>query len=109
MQFLAQVRVDDVEPDAAGLLSIFMCQNDPGLCEEWDPVAGGNRAFVFGTDAVETPSRYLSGRIETVCACVAAAGRKPLPMMPCDELADQPLDLGQHRRIGNAGSVTPDR
>jgi hypothetical protein len=56
MQFVAQVSLADADPgDAgdAGLLSIFMCQNDPGLCDEWDPVAGGNRAFVFGPDATE--------------------------------------------------------
>ncbi|GAB3279330.1 DUF1963 domain-containing protein [Kineosporia babensis] len=41
MQFLAQIALGE------GLLSVFMCQNDPGLCDEWDAVAGGNRAFVF--------------------------------------------------------------
>jgi hypothetical protein len=56
MQFLAQVSLTDVEPGNAGLLSLFMCQNHPGLCEEWDPSAGGNRAFVFGADAVLIPS-----------------------------------------------------
>jgi hypothetical protein len=50
----AQIRLDDVEPDAADLLSIFMSQNDPGMCDEWDPGAGGNRALVFGTDVVGT-------------------------------------------------------
>ncbi len=44
MQFLAQV--EHVRPEPA-LLSIFMCQNDPGLCEEWDAKLGGNKAFVF--------------------------------------------------------------
>jgi hypothetical protein len=34
MQFLAQVSLADIEPGHAGLLSIFMCQNDPGLCDE---------------------------------------------------------------------------
>ncbi|GIE25493.1 hypothetical protein Ahu01nite_085950 [Winogradskya humida] len=50
MQFVAQVSLAD-----AGLLSIFMCQNDPGLCEEWDATAGGNHAYVFGADAVHFP------------------------------------------------------
>jgi hypothetical protein len=36
MQFLAQVSLADAEAGSAGLLSIFMCQNDPGLCDEWD-------------------------------------------------------------------------
>src|SRR4051812_22773719 len=55
MQFLAQVSLADVEDGTAGLLSIFMCQNDPGLCDEWDATAGGNRAFVFGGDAAHVP------------------------------------------------------
>jgi hypothetical protein len=33
-----------------------MCQNEPGRCDEWDPTARGNRAFVFGDDAVHTPA-----------------------------------------------------
>ncbi|MHA6761535.1 hypothetical protein [Streptacidiphilus sp. PAMC 29251] len=24
-----------------------MCQNDPGMCDEWSPTAGGNRALLF--------------------------------------------------------------
>jgi uncharacterized protein YwqG len=53
MQFVGQVVLDEIDPrregDKAGrgLLSIFMCQNDPGLCEEWDPAAGGNKALLF--------------------------------------------------------------
>ncbi|WP_092412941.1 hypothetical protein [Collimonas sp. OK307] len=42
MQFLGQLRLkkqDDGEP----LLLLFMCQNDPGLCDEWDANAGGNK------------------------------------------------------------------
>ena len=54
MQFLAQIRLDDVDPVSAGVLSIFMCQNDPGLCEDWDATAGGNRALLFGPDATDT-------------------------------------------------------
>jgi hypothetical protein len=55
MQFLAQISLADVEAGSTGLLSIFMCQNDPGLCDEWDATAGGNRAFAFGADAVHVP------------------------------------------------------
>ncbi len=42
LQFLGQIDLGQDE-----LLSIFMCQNDPGLCDEWDAGSGGNRAFVF--------------------------------------------------------------
>ncbi|WP_245736527.1 DUF1963 domain-containing protein [Micromonospora pattaloongensis] len=51
MQFLAQICLADADPGGAGLLSVFMCQNEPGLCDEWDATGGGNRAFVFGSDA----------------------------------------------------------
>lgn len=44
MMFLAHLPVD------AGVVSVFMCQNDPGLCEEWDPAFGGNRAYLFASD-----------------------------------------------------------
>jgi hypothetical protein len=61
MQFLAQAGLADVEAGGAGLLSIFMCQNDPGLCDEWDATAGGNRAFVFGGDAAHVPVPPVDG------------------------------------------------
>ncbi|MDB4873127.1 MAG: hypothetical protein JWL97_4131 [Gemmatimonadales bacterium] len=56
MQFLAQLFLDDLAPKAAAaggaVLSIFMCQNDPGLCGEWDPQSGGNRALLFSRDGL---------------------------------------------------------
>jgi len=53
MQFLAQVMPGDLGLDGRqGVLSVFMCQNDPGLCEEWDPVAGGNQALLFPPDGL---------------------------------------------------------
>ncbi|GIG69561.1 hypothetical protein [Phytomonospora endophytica] len=45
MMFHAHLPVDE------GVVSVFMCQNEPGLCEEWDPAAGGNRAYLFPRDA----------------------------------------------------------
>ncbi|WP_328399338.1 hypothetical protein OHS70_21010 [Streptomyces sp. NBC_00390] len=41
MQFLAHL------PGEEQVVSVFMCQNDPGLCEEWSPADGGNRAYLF--------------------------------------------------------------
>lgn len=52
MQFQAQIRLDDIDPAEHGLFSIFMCENEPGLCLEWEPDSGGNRAFVFRSDLV---------------------------------------------------------
>ncbi|WP_406079227.1 hypothetical protein [Micromonospora sp. NBC_00858] len=56
MQFLAQIRLADAEVGSAGLLSVFMCQNEPGFCDEWDAAAGGNKAFIFGSDATPVAS-----------------------------------------------------
>lgn len=74
MQFLAQVSLADIEPGGVGLLSLFMCQNDPGLCGEWDPTAGGNRAFLFESDTAHTPvppddgETLLGGASAVACA-----------------------------------------
>lgn len=45
MQFLGQI----VDKGAASrtVLSLFMCQNEPGLCDEWGPRGGGNAALVL--------------------------------------------------------------
>ncbi len=40
MQFLGKLRTD------RGIEQIFMCQNDPGLCDEWDADAGGNKVVI---------------------------------------------------------------
>lgn len=42
MQFLGQIQAS-----AGQLLLLFMCQNDPGSCEEWDPDQGGNRVIRY--------------------------------------------------------------
>jgi hypothetical protein len=43
MQFLGQV-----QDGASSHIALFMCQNDPGLCDEWDPDLGGNHALQVG-------------------------------------------------------------
>ncbi|MEW2130422.1 hypothetical protein [Streptomyces sp. NPDC005435] len=41
LQFLAHLPLD------TGAVAVFFCQNDPGMCDDWDAAAGANRAFVF--------------------------------------------------------------
>ncbi|MEV6897718.1 hypothetical protein [Amycolatopsis sp. NPDC051372] len=41
MQFLAHL------PLEIGVVAAFFCQNDPGMCDDWDATAGANRAFLF--------------------------------------------------------------
>lgn len=38
MQFLGQLGA----PEDEMLLLLFMCANDPGMCDEWEPNGGGN-------------------------------------------------------------------
>jgi len=64
MQFLAQLALPDCGvPDLVGrdqLLLIFQCQNDPGMCDEWDAASGANRALLVPADgavAVRAPSK----------------------------------------------------
>jgi hypothetical protein len=52
MQFIAQIVLDDLAPDEESelggtMLSVFMCQNDPGMCADWDATSGGNEAMLF--------------------------------------------------------------
>lgn len=44
MQFLGQLRTGDE------LLLLFMCQSDPGMCDEWDANSGGNKAVSVRVD-----------------------------------------------------------
>jgi hypothetical protein len=41
MQFLAHL------PLPFGVIAVFFCQNDPGMCDDWDAAAGGNDAFLL--------------------------------------------------------------
>ncbi|MEX0171437.1 hypothetical protein [Streptomyces sp. LMG1-1-1.1] len=41
LQFFAHLPVED------GVLSVFVCQNEPGACEFWDATAGANRVCLF--------------------------------------------------------------
>jgi len=47
MQFLGQLRVPASSETAERLLLIFMCQNEPGMCDEWEADNGGNSVLVI--------------------------------------------------------------
>ncbi|MFF2205934.1 DUF1963 domain-containing protein [Streptomyces sp. NPDC058145] len=61
MQFLAQVVLNDLDGGAAeskrAVLALFACQNDPGMCSDWEPTSGGNRALLFPLDGLESLPR----------------------------------------------------
>ena len=50
MQFLAQLPLSECENLSpvrdSQVLLIFQCQNNPGMCDEWDAEAGGNAALI---------------------------------------------------------------
>jgi hypothetical protein len=62
MQFLVQLLPGDV-PELDHMLLIFMCQNDPGLCDEWEPFGGGNRAYLVSQAEVAPAEPPTSGQI----------------------------------------------
>ena len=62
MQFLGQLGMHPPGEDAS-LLLLFMCQNDPGLCEEWDASAGGNAVIPVGVDALRLVEPPKEGEV----------------------------------------------
>lgn len=40
--------------DPAKRVLFFQCQNEPGMCEEWDPESGGNKAVVVEAEGART-------------------------------------------------------
>jgi hypothetical protein len=50
MTHLVQLAVD------GALLTVFQCENDPGMCQDWEPFAGGNAAVVFRDATVRVPA-----------------------------------------------------
>lgn len=70
MQFLAHL------PLEFRVVAVFLSQNDPGMCDDWDATAGGNRAFLFtGQLAVAS----ISPEGETVLGAVTALDIHPTP------------------------------
>lgn len=60
LQFLAQVVLDgvgdvarEVTSPGRGILALFACRNDPGMCEDWAPHSGGNRALLFPPEGLQ--------------------------------------------------------
>jgi uncharacterized protein YecT (DUF1311 family) len=49
MQFLGQLRLKN-QFDGEPLLLLFMCQNNPSLCDEWDANADGNKVVSVAVD-----------------------------------------------------------
>ena len=59
MQFLGQIR----PPDAQRLHLIFMCQNNPGVCEEWEADGGANAVICSGIDNLKIHEAPSEGEV----------------------------------------------
>jgi hypothetical protein len=67
MQFLGQLPVETRQGEDLSLL-LFMCQNDPGLCDEWDADAGGNAVIVVARESMEPVTPPETGEtVRSVC------------------------------------------
>ena len=67
MQFLGQIRRDGAET----LQLIFMCQNEPGLCSEWEADGGGNAVVSEGVVDLQIAQAPAAG--ETLRATLYGA------------------------------------
>ncbi|MFH9656795.1 hypothetical protein ACH4NF_00525 [Streptomyces sp. NPDC017248] len=68
MQFLAQVVLADLGYGTTdhAVLALFACQNDPGMCDDWEPDSGGNQALLFPADALQPLPRPADGADEAL-------------------------------------------
>lgn len=92
MQFLAHLPLDH------GVVAVFFCQNDPGMCDDWDATAGGNQAYLFpGESTGESTGQLRPATVptegETLLGAVTA-----LRPHPADAPTQEPI-LG---RLGGA-------
>ncbi|MFH9613148.1 hypothetical protein ACH4MM_05170 [Streptomyces pratensis] len=55
LQFFAHLPVED------GVLSVFLCQNDPGACEFWDPGSSANRVHLFPREELRPVAVPVAG------------------------------------------------
>ncbi|MCK1797635.1 YwqG family protein [Streptomyces sp. XM4193] len=90
MRFIAQLRLDELaeqgpkgSAEGSGTLAVWMCQNDPGMCDEWDPASGGNTARLFPAEAALTAAEPPRG--ETLVAASAAVAHQQVEAANYDE------------------------
>ncbi|GAB3954105.1 hypothetical protein [Streptomyces sparsus] len=95
MQFVAQLLLDDEL-----LLAIWMCPSNPGLCNEWDPWAGGNRALLFGRDGLRPAEAPEGG--PTLLAEVSGMDRTPVDAPDYFEACTAWADAEPGRRVRDA-------
>jgi hypothetical protein len=63
MQFLGQLRLEAESKSPERLLLLFMCQNDPGMCDEWEADGGGNRVISATVEDLEPMEFPAEGEV----------------------------------------------
>lgn len=71
MQFLAHL------PLGIGVVAVFFCQNDPGMCDDWDATGGANQACLF---TGELSRATVPDEGETLLSAVTALRCRPADM-----------------------------
>jgi hypothetical protein len=59
MQFLGQLR----HGESGRLLLLFMCQNEPGLCDEWNSDGGGNKVLSVTSSSLQLVQPPTQGEV----------------------------------------------
>ncbi|MGA4843425.1 hypothetical protein [Streptomyces sp. G45] len=91
MQFLAHLPLD------TDVVAVFQCQNDPGLCDEWDATGGGNKAFRFAAEGLVPAVVPEEG--ETRLGAVSALRAERVAADGFAEALDQWADGGGEPRL----------
>ncbi|MFI6941810.1 hypothetical protein ACIBI4_21265 [Streptomyces sp. NPDC050418] len=92
LQFFAHLPVED------GVLSVFVCQNDPGACEFWDAESGANRVYLFPRDGlrpVPVPEKGLTLLPVTSAIRTHLVTVGPEEIDPAEEAAPDAYDLAR--------------
>lgn len=129
MTFVGQADLADLNAeDLTGLLAMFQCTNDPGMCDDWEPEAGGNAALVFAAEALTsaaplaTPSpppaevlreivvEVRGGDLNAEWGLIGLLGGEPqwvqddeTPTCTCGQPMEFVLQLGEQRDMNFGG------
>lgn len=92
LQFFAHLPVE------YGVLSVFVCQNDPGACESWDATSGANRVYLFPRENLQPAAVPETG--VTLLPATSAIRTHVVTLDPeengdHDELAPDAYDLAR--------------
>ncbi|NYV73286.1 hypothetical protein [Streptomyces sp. UH6] len=92
LQFFAHLPVE------YGVLSVFVCQNDPGACESWDAESGANRVYLFPREELQpvaVPETGVTLLPATSAIRTHVVALDPEEIDDDDELAPDPYDLAR--------------